>query len=76
VVWGGVGGETLVDPLPMSFTWLGGVPTTCYQVGFAVVLRKKEKKTLNLSLPILVMEGRNLKKVHTTQNISAKNYVD
>jgi hypothetical protein len=52
------------------------VPTTCYQVGFAVVLRKKEKKTLNLSLPILVMEGRNLKKVHTTQNISAKNYVD
>lgn len=40
MVWGG--GETLVDPLPMSFTW--GVPTTCYQVGFAVMLQKKEKK--------------------------------
>jgi len=34
--------------------------------------KERKKKTLNLSLPILVMEGGNLKKGHTTQNIGAK----
>jgi hypothetical protein len=42
---------------------------------------RKKKGNKNLSLPILVMEGGNLKKGHTTQNISAKlcglrSYVD
>jgi hypothetical protein len=41
----------------------------------------EEKKTLILSPPILVMEWGNLKKEHTTQNISAnlcglRSYVD